>query len=47
MAALVLPLLTEAAVEKTTTFVWTNTIPFTIEDHKLFKTTWIHHQDTS
>ena len=47
MAALVLPLLTEAAVEEKTTFVRTNTIPCTTEDHKLFKTTWIHHQDTA
>ena len=42
MAALMLVLPTEATTEAKTTHVWTNAIPCTTEDHKLFKKIWIH-----
>ena len=42
MAALMLVSPTEATTEAKTTHVRTNAIPCTTEDHKLFKTIWIH-----
>ena len=41
MAALMLPLLTEAIIEEKTILVQTDIIPGTVEDHKLFNNIWI------
>ena len=47
MAALMLLLPTGATIEEKWTCVWTNAIPHTTEDHKLFQHFGFMHQDTS
>ena len=46
MAALTLPLLTVATIEEKKSIVLTNTIPDTLEDHKIFRKIWIQASST-